>query len=97
MSRPFTKLQVAAIEQLAADGLTIQQTANKIGATYHQVNHLRKKLNIKFVTGKYTTETNDSRIRKKWERLLPELKYNLLEDIARIKANASGKPEGRRQ
>ena len=81
---PLTKLQIAAVEELAAEGLTIKQTADKLGATYHQVNYVRKKLEIQFTLGKYTSETNDARIRKKWERILPELKFNLLQDIKKI-------------
>jgi len=85
MSQPLTKIQVAAVEQLAAEGFTIRQVANKIGATYFQVNYLRKKLEIKFTLGiRPTPEANDDQIRKRWVKILPELKFNLLQDIAKI-------------
>jgi hypothetical protein len=81
MVRRVTKDDVVEIERLAADGLTVRQVADKIDLTYHQVNNIRRKLDIDFKVRSITSY--DHRL-SKWERLLPELKANLLRDIAKI-------------
>lgn len=83
--RMWTKTEIAEVERLATNGLSIKQVADKVGASYVQVNYLRKKLNISFVLRRPDYIDNsqyDANIRERWETLLPELKANLLRDIA---------------
>jgi len=84
-TRMWTKTEIAEVERLATNGLSIKQVADKVGASYVQVNYLRKKLNISFVVRRRDYRDNsqyDANIRERWETLLPELKANLLRDIA---------------
>ena len=78
-TRRWTKDEIAEVERLTNIGETMQQIADKLGASLHQVSYLRQKLDII----KERQDPVDERLRKRWVSLLPELKANLLRDIAK--------------
>ena len=84
-TRRWTKDEIAEVERLTNIGETMQQIADKLGASLHQVSYLRQKLDIikERQDPVYVTTVADERLRKRWVSLLPELKANLLRDIAK--------------
>ena len=83
-TRRWTKDEIAEVERLTNIGETMQQIADKLGASLHQVSYLRQKLDIiKERQDPVYVTVADERLRKRWVSLLPELKANLLRDIAK--------------
>ena len=80
----WTKDEIAEVERLTDIGETIQQIADKLGASLHQISYLRKKLDIKVRQNAVYLPIADDRLRKRWVSLLPELKAKLLRDIEKI-------------